>query len=30
MPNPKGGAIGFQVSDDTELEGLILSCIANN
>ena len=30
MPNPKGGAIGFQVSDDTELGGLILSCIADN
>lgn len=30
IPNPTGGAIGFQVSDDTELGGLILSCIADN
>lgn len=30
MPNPKGGAIGLQVSDDRELGTLILSCIADD
>ena len=30
MPNPKGGAIGLQVSDDRELGMLILSCIADD
>lgn len=30
IPNPKGGAIEFQISDDRELSGLIISCIADN
>lgn len=30
MPNPKVGAIGLEVTDDTELGALILSCIADN
>ena len=30
MPNPKGGAVGLQVSDDKELGELILSCISDN
>ena len=30
MPNPKGGAIGLQVSNDKELGTLILSCIADD
>lgn len=30
MPNPRGGAIGLQVSNDTELESLILSSIVEN
>ena len=30
MPNPRGGIIGLEFSDDTELAFTILSCIADN
>ena len=30
MANPRGGNIGFEVSDDTELAQTILTCIADN
>ena len=30
MPNPRGGNIGLEFSDDTELAFTILSCIADN